>query len=82
MRKVDSVSVVPSCIRVRCFRDNAVELMVSQRGLARQASMLEEKLAAERRLRPNAKLLPASQLPEDSDISKFARESGATLERR
>jgi two-component system, OmpR family, sensor kinase len=32
------------------FRDNAVELMVSQRGLAQQASMLEEKLAAERHL--------------------------------
>ena len=32
------------------FRDNAIELMVSQRGLAQQASMLEEKLAAERRL--------------------------------
>jgi two-component system, OmpR family, sensor kinase len=32
------------------FRDNAVELMVTQRGLAQQASMLEEKLAAERHL--------------------------------
>jgi len=32
------------------FRNNAIELMVSQRGLARQASMLEEKLAAERHL--------------------------------
>ena len=32
------------------FRNNAVELMVSQRGLAQQASMLEEKLAAERHL--------------------------------
>jgi two-component system, OmpR family, sensor kinase len=32
------------------FRDNAIELMVSQRGLAQQASMLEEKLAAERHL--------------------------------
>src|SRR5580693_5169965 len=32
------------------FRNNAIELMVSQRGLAQQASMLEEKLAAERRL--------------------------------
>jgi two-component system, OmpR family, sensor kinase len=32
------------------FRNNAIELMVSQRGLAQQASMLEEKLAAERHL--------------------------------
>jgi two-component system, OmpR family, sensor kinase len=32
------------------FRNNAVELMVSQRGLSQQASMLEEKLAAERHL--------------------------------
>ena len=32
------------------FRNNAIELMVTQRGLARQASMLEEKLAAERHL--------------------------------
>jgi two-component system OmpR family sensor kinase len=32
------------------FRNNAIELMLSQRGLAQQASMLEEKLAAERRL--------------------------------
>jgi signal transduction histidine kinase len=32
------------------FRDNAMELMVSRRGLAQQASMLEEKLEAERRL--------------------------------
>jgi len=32
------------------FRNNALELMVSQRGLAQQASMLEEKLAAERHL--------------------------------
>jgi len=32
------------------FRNNAIELMVTQRGLAQQASMLEEKLTAERRL--------------------------------
>jgi len=32
------------------FRNNAIELMVSRRGLAQQASMLEEKLEAERRL--------------------------------
>jgi two-component system, OmpR family, sensor kinase len=32
------------------FRNNAIELMHSQRGLAQQASMLEEKLAAERHL--------------------------------
>jgi two-component system OmpR family sensor kinase len=32
------------------FRNNAVELMVIQRGLAQQASMLEEKLAAEQHL--------------------------------
>jgi two-component system, OmpR family, sensor kinase len=32
------------------FRNNAIELMVTQRGLAQQASMLEEKLAAERHL--------------------------------
>jgi two-component system, OmpR family, sensor kinase len=32
------------------FQRNAIELMVSQRGLAQQASMLEEKLAAEQRL--------------------------------
>jgi signal transduction histidine kinase len=32
------------------FRNNAIELMVSRRGLAQQASMLEEKLAAERHL--------------------------------
>jgi two-component system, OmpR family, sensor kinase len=32
------------------FRNNAIELMVSQRGLAQQATMLEEKLAAERHL--------------------------------
>ncbi len=32
------------------FRDNAIELMVSRRGLAQQASMLEEKLEAERHL--------------------------------
>jgi len=32
------------------FRDNTVELMVGRRGLAQQASMLEEKLEAERRL--------------------------------
>lgn len=32
------------------FRDNAIEVMVSRRGLAQQASMLEEKLEAERRL--------------------------------
>src|SRR5262249_17185403 len=32
------------------FRDNAIELMVGRRGLAQQASMLEEKLDAERRL--------------------------------
>ncbi len=32
------------------FRNNAIELMMSQRGLAQQASMLEEKLLAERHL--------------------------------
>jgi two-component system OmpR family sensor kinase len=32
------------------FRDNAIELMVTQQGLAQQASMLEEKLAQEQRL--------------------------------
>jgi two-component system, OmpR family, sensor kinase len=32
------------------FRNNAIELMVTQRGLAQQASMLEEKLTAERHL--------------------------------
>jgi signal transduction histidine kinase len=32
------------------FRNNAIELMVTQRALAQQASMLEEKLAAERHL--------------------------------
>src|SRR5262249_61252724 len=32
------------------FRNNAIELMRSQRGLAQQASMLEEKLAQEQRL--------------------------------
>lgn len=32
------------------FRNNAIELMVTQRALAHQASMLEEKLAAERHL--------------------------------
>jgi len=32
------------------FRNNAIELMISQRGLAQQASMLEEKLTAERHL--------------------------------
>jgi signal transduction histidine kinase len=32
------------------FRNNAIELMVTQRGLAQQATMLEEKLAAERHL--------------------------------
>jgi two-component system, OmpR family, sensor kinase len=32
------------------FRNNAIELMVTQRGLAQQASMLEEKLVAERHL--------------------------------
>jgi two-component system, OmpR family, sensor kinase len=32
------------------FRNNAIELMVSQSGLAQQASMLEEKLMAERHL--------------------------------
>jgi len=32
------------------FRNNAIELMVSRHGLAQQASMLEEKLEAERRL--------------------------------
>jgi signal transduction histidine kinase len=32
------------------FRNNAIELMVRQRGLAQQASMLEEKLAAERHM--------------------------------
>jgi len=32
------------------FRNNAIELMVSQQGLAQQASMLEERLAHERRL--------------------------------
>ena len=32
------------------FQRNAIELMVSQRGLAQQASMLEEKLAAEQQL--------------------------------
>jgi signal transduction histidine kinase len=32
------------------FRNNAIELMVSQRGLAQQATMLEEKLASERHL--------------------------------
>jgi signal transduction histidine kinase len=32
------------------FRTNAIELMVSRHGLAQQASMLEEKLEAERRL--------------------------------
>jgi two-component system, OmpR family, sensor kinase len=32
------------------FRDNAIELAVSQRGLAQQASMLKEKLAEEQRL--------------------------------
>ncbi len=32
------------------FRNNAIELMVTQRGLAHQAAMLEEKLAAERHL--------------------------------
>jgi two-component system OmpR family sensor kinase len=32
------------------FRNNAIELMLSQRGLAQQASMLEERLAHEQRL--------------------------------
>src|SRR5215510_5024019 len=32
------------------FRNNAIELMVTQRGLAQQATTLEEKLAAERHL--------------------------------
>jgi two-component system, OmpR family, sensor kinase len=32
------------------FRNNAIELMLTQRGLAQQATMLEEKLAAERHL--------------------------------
>jgi two-component system OmpR family sensor kinase len=32
------------------FRTNAIELMMSQQGLAQQASMLEEKLAAEQKL--------------------------------
>jgi two-component system OmpR family sensor kinase len=32
------------------FRSNAIELMMSQQGLAQQASMLEEKLAVEQRL--------------------------------
>jgi two-component system, OmpR family, sensor kinase len=32
------------------FRNNAIELMIGQRGLAQQASMLEEKLTAERHL--------------------------------
>jgi two-component system, OmpR family, sensor kinase len=32
------------------FRNNAIELMVSQQGLAQQASMLEERLAHEQRL--------------------------------
>jgi signal transduction histidine kinase len=32
------------------FRNNAIELMLSQQGLAQQASMLEERLAHERRL--------------------------------
>src|SRR5262249_61969249 len=32
------------------FRNNAIELMHSQRGLAQQASMLEERLAHERHL--------------------------------
>jgi signal transduction histidine kinase len=32
------------------FRDNAIELMLTQQGLAQQASMLEEKLAHEQRL--------------------------------
>jgi two-component system OmpR family sensor kinase len=32
------------------FRNNAIELMMTQRGLAQQATMLEEKLAAERHL--------------------------------
>ena len=32
------------------FRTNAIELMMSQQGLAQQATMLEEKLAAEQRL--------------------------------
>ncbi len=32
------------------FQRNAIELMISQRGLAQQASMLEEKLAAEQQL--------------------------------
>ncbi len=35
---------------VTVFRNNAIELKLSQRGLASQASMLEEKLAHERRL--------------------------------
>ena len=35
---------------VAVFRSNAIELKVSQRGLASQATMLEEKLAHERRL--------------------------------
>ena len=35
------------------FRNNAIELRVSQRGLAYQASMLEEKLAYERQLNQN-----------------------------
>src|SRR5260370_38692061 len=32
------------------FRNNSIELMVTQRGLAQQPSMLEEKLAADRHL--------------------------------
>ena len=32
------------------FRNNAIELMANQRGLAQQATMLEEKLTAERHL--------------------------------
>jgi two-component system OmpR family sensor kinase len=35
---------------VAVFRENAIELMASRRGLAQQASMLQEKLAEEQRL--------------------------------
>lgn len=48
IRRIDEIGEMARALVV--FRTNAIELMLSQRSLSQQASMLEEKLAQEQRL--------------------------------
>jgi two-component system, OmpR family, sensor kinase len=48
LQRVDEIGEMARALMV--FRTNAIELMLSQRSLSQQASMLEEKLAQEQRL--------------------------------